>query len=948
MSTLSDCSEDEYGDEEPTLINLDSFVSIITLHLPDSTIKDFVIDENRDDLISLRRQVPNQRTSRKRNSFNVIVPRIPILAFSVKEGEDTVEIPAEFEIYDFRTLVNKLDLSRFVKDGVLEIHLSSNDMSWQQWDTLTKQPNELLRDIVNVYSSDSEISRSLVALRKVDDELELILHSMFDDSEIRLRPEEIEDLYPTDEYSVKLELEGQRTLLLRFANQENVNSLITSIVLSKRKPSLSSDTPPALPINDSARFVIKKKNRYGFLQKRFCWLNSQEFTVNLTDLKMKNKSTYDLGMVAHFIKKGKNQRKVVLEFDPSIHKKALLLRFETSAELTDFMNLAESIINSKSASKLKAKRDLVFTQEILEGVANKTMRRYTWLASQQRSSASVPSILSYNCVQVNKFSKENRILEFDTYQSLLRLSTSDNKLLKTFQIDSLIVHHVPTDLHKLKLGGDGNIIVIFDSVYVKSHFCAVAHSLRYPELRLSRLEKTLKLSDVGVFVGTWNLGHQEYDTYGSLNKWLANLQGHSIIALGFQECKKSKRAWWINSINKLLEASGFSLLAFESMWEMFILVYIDKEIQSKASRVVKMAKATGIANMLGNKGGVLVSFSIEDTSYCFLSCHLAASPHKILARNQNMSDLLKLKPGHPDLELTQEFDYIFVLGDLNYRTDEDFFVAVDLLKQNKISQLLITDQLTKQRQLNYVMTQFREAEINFLPTYRISRETSEWSNKKNQTPSWTDRILYRAHRPIDVITYNSVVDALGSDHRPVFGSYVTHAVSWYLPEDLKSLQDVCSFALLEFKTLKVTLNVPQCSAKIAQMTFYAPFIEQNRGSIQVNLPCDSLEFSIQGDQMPMLSCIWNDFRFLREQRLTIALWFFEDSSVSEVVGVASLPLAPLLDFIEIQYPTRSSNFSCEATIPYSAILESQGVQVGNVEGLWTYNEIRKENEGEAS
>lgn len=763
--------------------------------------------------------------------------------------------------------------------------------------------------------------------------MELVLHSLLDGSESRVGVRVIEDLHPTDVNSEQIELEAN---LINFTNQDSVNLLIPNILKHNCKG--TATTAVADQINDSVRFVVKKQNRYGFLQKRFCWLSSEDFTVNLSSLQMKNKKPYDLGSIAHFIKKGKGQRKVVLEFDPESRKKPIDIVFKTAAELGEFMNLAELIINNnKAASQLKLRRTMVFTQEILKVIPNRLSRTYSWLVAQPFTAD-----LAYNCVQVYKFSKENRVLVFSADRTSVQLMSSDHKVLITFQIETLVILHVSSDARKLKLGGEGNIKVIFNSVYVKSHFCAVAYSMKHPELQLKSKAKRLKFSEVGVFIGTWNLGHQDRDTFDSLIKLLCNLQGHKVIALGFQECKKMKRKAWIKTINKMLEQAGFALLAFESMWEMFILVFVAHQLLPKVSRVVKMGKATGIANMLGNKGGVLVSFSIEDTSYCFLSCHLAASPHKISARNQNMSDLLRLKPRHSDIDLAQEFDYTFVFGDLNYRTDEDFFQAVDMLRHNNISSLLLTDQLVKQQQDNAVLTHFSEGEIHFKPTYRVIRDTHEWSNKKNQTPSWTDRILYKAFRPIEVCKYDSIVDALGSDHRPVFGSYVTQAVSWYLPENLSPVHDVFSVAMIEFKTLKVKLDLPPCVSKIAQITFSAPFIEQARGSIQVNLQCDSYEFSIIGDQMPMLQCVWNDARFLKEQRLAIMLWHIQDSSISEVIGVASLPLGPLLDFIEVHYPSRPANFTCENAIAYSAVLESQGVDVGSVEGFWTYNEVQKE------
>jgi len=39
-------------------------------------------------------------------------------------------------------------------------------------------------------------------------------------------------------------------------------------------------------------------------------------------------------------------------------------------------------------------------------------------------------------------------------------------------------------------------------------------------------------------------------------------------------------------------------------------------------------KATGFANVIGNKGGVAVALRIFETKFCFISCHLAARPER--------------------------------------------------------------------------------------------------------------------------------------------------------------------------------------------------------------------------------------------------------------------------------------------------------------------------------
>jgi hypothetical protein len=52
-------------------------------------------------------------------------------------------------------------------------------------------------------------------------------------------------------------------------------------------------------------------------------------------------------------------------------------------------------------------------------------------------------------------------------------------------------------------------------------------------------------------------------------------------------------------------------------------------------------KATGIAHVVGNKGGVAVGLAFMDLRLCFINCHLAAHQHKSERRNSDVHDILK-------------------------------------------------------------------------------------------------------------------------------------------------------------------------------------------------------------------------------------------------------------------------------------------------------------------
>ena len=80
---------------------------------------------------------------------------------------------------------------------------------------------------------------------------------------------------------------------------------------------------------------------------------------------------------------------------------------------------------------------------------------------------------------------------------------------------------------------------------------------------------------------------------------------------------------------------------------------------------------------IGNKGGVMISFKIYDTSFCFVNCHLAAKPGRAHHRKANYYELIKkLRTGEKKLEAIFLNDYVFWVGDLNFRLDSNLIIMV--------------------------------------------------------------------------------------------------------------------------------------------------------------------------------------------------------------------------------------------------------------------------------
>lgn len=133
--------------------------------------------------------------------------------------------------------------------------------------------------------------------------------------------------------------------------------------------------------------------------------------------------------------------------------------------------------------------------------------------------------------------------------------------------------------------------------------------------------------DVTVFIGSWNVG--KAPPPDSLHPWIPENSNFDIIVVGVQECEYNARSGessetdFSNCIqntvgSKYIKISSLSLLGIR------LYVLVKREHYYKISQIKKGTEATGLGNVVGNKGGVGVSFTFNETRFCFVTCHLAA------------------------------------------------------------------------------------------------------------------------------------------------------------------------------------------------------------------------------------------------------------------------------------------------------------------------------------
>jgi len=233
---------------------------------------------------------------------------------------------------------------------------------------------------------------------------------------------------------------------------------------------------------------------------------------------------------------------------------------------------------------------------------------------------------------------------------------------------------------------------------------------------------------------------------------------------------------------------GYHCLSDCHLWQIRLVIFVNKSHLPAIHNIESSTEATGIARVMGNKGGVVISFSYYDLSLCFVNTHLAAHQDKTERRNADVAEVISgVKVGHKGkMDVVNQFHHLFWMGDLNYRLDygsqgdkhkpseEQHAEMVDLIKEKKLSTLFATDQLAKSMADKKVFIGFKEGDCStFAPTFSCERNVVELGYQKKRSPAWCDRILWRSFAGYDakLKKFDSAPKVTSSDHKPVFAMF---------------------------------------------------------------------------------------------------------------------------------------------------------------------------------
>mmetsp|Transcript_10760 Transcript_10760/g.15838 ORF Transcript_10760/g.15838 Transcript_10760/m.15838 type:complete len:1306 (-) Transcript_10760:473-4390(-) len=239
-------------------------------------------------------------------------------------------------------------------------------------------------------------------------------------------------------------------------------------------------------------------------------------------------------------------------------------------------------------------------------------------------------------------------------------------------------------------------------------------------------------------------------------------------------------------IQKIL-GTGYIQIAAQQRGQMRFLLWASDMVANNIIDVKISGANTGVGKVLANKGGIVVSLNYKNTRISFLSAHLAAHEGETnyKARCENITSILREGRTYG---LSKKLDdsvmshHMFIFGDLNFRVNfgteakhqENVTRALEMIDKKDYVGLYGFDELQAGLSNGDLLAGFETPVCNFPPTFKVLPEQG-FVYKKQRTPSYTDRILFKSaeslHNKLKVLAYESCEDFITSDHKPVRGAF---------------------------------------------------------------------------------------------------------------------------------------------------------------------------------
>jgi len=314
------------------------------------------------------------------------------------------------------------------------------------------------------------------------------------------------------------------------------------------------------------------------------------------------------------------------------------------------------------------------------------------------------------------------------------------------------------------------------------------------------------LATLNVHLVTWNVATQFPDADLNLCSVLNNSRP-DILLFGLQEVKSQPQNIladnflagedpWTSSMRQSLASQGYIKIKTIRLLGVVLSLFTLSKHAAHFRGVETQYTRLGLGGYWGNKGCVSIRWQVYGVSMVVVNTHLAAHGHMNQERLASYNSLLGSHVyNNKDTEMILYHDYVFWMGDLNFRLEVDpqdlssEQIAQQVSKQ-QFSKLLALDQLSLARSNGDAFSELNETLPNFPPTYKYRIGTSEYDLKR--APAWTDRILFKANvanydtykLSLNQHSYSALQQFSQSDHKPVCSNFSVSVFSSKIANDL--------------------------------------------------------------------------------------------------------------------------------------------------------------------
>ncbi len=138
---------------------------------------------------------------------------------------------------------------------------------------------------------------------------------------------------------------------------------------------------------------------------------------------------------------------------------------------------------------------------------------------------------------------------------------------------------------------------------------------------------------------------------------------HHIYAIGSEECERGivaslmpggeEKSRWEAALHGTLGVDLYTRVESASLGATHLVVFAHREVFKVVGTALTSRVPCGIANVIGNKGGVAVSMNVGNTRFLFVNCHLAAGQSALKRRNADWARIdanLQLTSAIADIE----------------------------------------------------------------------------------------------------------------------------------------------------------------------------------------------------------------------------------------------------------------------------------------------------------